>query len=83
LLLDHGADVDAKREDQWTALHDASYFGYFDIVKALLERGANVDERNDEGRTPFQLAGMRGEQEIMRLLSEYRARGEVEYGINV
>jgi serine/threonine-protein phosphatase 6 regulatory ankyrin repeat subunit B len=79
LLLDHGTDVNAKKVDRWTALHLASYFNFFDIAKALVERGANAHERNDEGRTPFQLAEMRRNQEIMRLLSEYSARGVVDH----
>jgi hypothetical protein len=78
LLLDHGADANAKTMDHSTPLHYASVFDHFDIAKALLERGANVHERNSEGRTPLQLAAIQGNQEIMRLLSEDRVHGDVD-----
>ena len=75
LLLDHGADVNAKMQDHWTALHFASKFGRFEIVEALLKQGANVGMRNDSGRTAYQVASRYGERKIMRLLSEYDVQG--------
>ena len=48
LLLEHGADVNARRNDQWTPLHTASYFGNVEIVHLLLDNGADP-EANAEG----------------------------------
>ena len=78
VLLEHGADVNAKKEDDWTALHLASYLDYFDVVEALLKRGANLHERDDQGRTPFQLAVMFGHQEVTQLLSAHGAHDVVD-----
>jgi len=44
LLLDSGADIDAK-DTYWTALHNASRGGHADFVALLLERGANANVR--------------------------------------
>jgi ankyrin repeat protein len=41
LLLDHGADVDLRNNDGWTALMNACGRGYNDIVKLLLAKGAD------------------------------------------
>ncbi len=55
-LLDHGADIDAMREDGRTALHVAASTSRPEVVGELLERGANVDALNEDGHTPLQLA---------------------------
>ena len=52
LLLDHGADMDAQKLDDWTPLHLAVGNHYLEIVEVLLEQRARVDLLNDEGRTP-------------------------------
>src|SRR5260221_13943894 len=75
LLLDHGADVNAKTQDHCTALHFASMLGYFEIAEALLKHGANVGMGNDSGRIPYEVASRYGERNIMRLLSEYDVHG--------
>jgi ankyrin repeat protein len=48
LLLDRGADVNARRNDHWTPLHCASYFGIVEILRVLLDHGADP-EANAEG----------------------------------
>ena len=73
MLLNHGADANAKKQDQKTALHLAVWRCHFDAVKALLEQGANVHVRNDLGQTPFWIASRRRDEGIMGLLSEYGA----------
>jgi ankyrin repeat protein len=53
LLLDRGADVDARdREFEQTALMLAVREAHPDIVALLLERGADVDARTRVGPTP-------------------------------
>ena len=72
LLLDHGADVNAQKEDRWTALHLGVLFGHVQVVEVLLKRGADPHARTKKGETPFQLASSssRNHTQIMRLLSE-------------
>src|SRR5260221_6343775 len=71
LLLDHGADVNAKMQGHSTALHLASQRGYLEIVEALLKQGASVGVQDEDDRTPSQVAVRFGERKIVQLLSEY------------
>ncbi|MCY3550514.1 MAG: CotH kinase family protein [Candidatus Poribacteria bacterium] len=49
LLLEHGADVNAKSRDGGTALHAAAFLGRVETVKLLLEKGADTTLRNNMG----------------------------------
>ena len=51
LLLERGADVNAKSRDGGTALHAAAFLGRAETVKLLLEKGANATLRNNMGST--------------------------------
>jgi ankyrin repeat protein len=52
-LLEHGADADAKDNDDSTVLHAASYYGGVKAVQLMLEHGANIHAQDDEGWTPL------------------------------
>ena len=56
LLLEHGAEVDAKNESGETALMVAASNGYEKNVTLLLEHGADADLRNADGKTARELA---------------------------
>jgi ankyrin repeat protein len=56
LLLDNGADVDARQEGGWVALHEAAQDGDVEMIGALLAHGADVNARNDAGQTPLTIA---------------------------
>ena len=49
LLLEHGADVNARSQDGGTALHTAAFLGRAETVKLLLENGADASLRNNMG----------------------------------
>lgn len=51
LLLDNGANVNARRRDGMTALHSAAYRGHLRVIRRLLERGADptIRARDDAG----------------------------------
>ncbi|MCY4552278.1 MAG: CotH kinase family protein, partial [Candidatus Poribacteria bacterium] len=51
LLLEHGADVNAKSRDGGTALHAAAFLGRAEATKLLLEKGADTTLRNKMGST--------------------------------
>jgi ankyrin repeat protein len=50
LLLENGADVNAKDNDSGDMpLHLASWKGHQAVVSILLEKGANVDAKDEDG----------------------------------
>ena len=66
----NGADVNAKSNRGWTALHEAALYGHVDIVKILIEKGANVDAKDEAGRTAFHWAAWRGHIDVVKFLIE-------------
>ena len=56
-LINKGANVDARDDDQRTPLHlAAEYSSNASVIEALLEGGANVDARDKHQCTPLHLA---------------------------
>jgi len=73
MLLERGAEIDARVQLGRTALHWAIVAKNLQSVRLLLEHGADVSVRDELGKTPFQLASFYGYQEIVELLSAYGA----------
>lgn len=53
LLIDEGADVNARNGDNATALNVACLFGQTETVQQLLESGADVNAETDDGTRPI------------------------------
>ncbi len=72
LLLDRGADVNAKASDGMTALLAGANRGDGALIKTLVEKGADVNVLDPLGRTPLILmaSGDYTEPETVRLLLE-------------
>jgi ankyrin repeat protein len=68
ILIDGGADVNARQHGGWTPLHSAAANGDRAAVELLLARGAKADSANDAGVTPAASARERGHTEIADLL---------------
>jgi ankyrin repeat protein len=66
VLLDHGADPDAKDRWDWSLLHYAC--GNVDLTKFLLDRGANPNVRTCGGRTPLHFVADEGNKAVTQLL---------------
>jgi ankyrin repeat protein len=64
LLIEHGADVNARQEGDWTALHEVAANGYDELVDALLSAGADPASTSATGQTPADLAGANGHAEL-------------------
>lgn len=69
MLLDKGADINARGGPCNTALQVASNLGRQDIVEILLAKGANVNaSAGGEHGTALQAASYHGYQDIVRML---------------
>jgi uncharacterized protein len=68
-LLSGGADISAKQNGGFTALHSAAANGNVPLVKLLIERGADPHVLSDDKKTPLQFAQERNRTEIVELLS--------------
>ena len=75
MLLEHGAEINARCRSDMTPLHwAAKRGGKTEVVRLLLEHGADVNARDQNGDTPSELGSRHGYPEIVKLLSEYRAK---------
>ena len=52
LLLQAGADIDAKDHDGWTPMHAAAHWGMDGACKLLAEHFCNFDLKNQVVRVP-------------------------------
>ena len=79
VLLDHGANPNARSDDNSTPLHHSSWHafrnhgGTVEGTRLLLKHGAIIDAEDNEGRTPLQLASEHGRDDIARCLKEHGA----------
>ena len=74
LLIEHGANVNARGKYYDTPLHIASYSGDADTVRLLIKHGAEVNSEDRWHCTPLHLALLSGRAEIVQLLVEHGAR---------
>jgi len=72
LLLDKGAQVEAKDRSGWTPLHYAAYKGHVEIVRLLCDHGAEIEACINTGWRPLHLAAIDGHIAIMKELIEER-----------
>jgi Ankyrin repeats (3 copies) len=72
LLLERGADPNAKGKVQLTSLHDAGIFGSeqegIDTTDVLLKSGADLEARDSGGNTPLMRALALGRLHVVRHL---------------
>ena len=52
-LLDQGADIDYKNENEWSALMVAILYDRKEIAKKLIELGADINTTQSDGKTPL------------------------------
>jgi ankyrin repeat protein len=60
LLLEHGADPNARQHGGFTALHTAGFRDDRAMAELLLAHGADASARSDEGQTPADTARSQG-----------------------
>jgi uncharacterized protein len=70
LLLDAGADPNAKSHEGGTPLHSAAFTGDLAIAKLLLASGADLEATDGKGRTALDLARDQRNAEVATLLHD-------------
>jgi len=73
VLLDHGANFNAKDTSGSTPLHEAVEKGDANLVGLLLHHGAAVNVTDRAGRTPLLIAAFRDNTSVARLLLDHGA----------
>lgn len=66
LLLDAGADIEARDAQGYTPLHSAAQMGNPQVIQLLLERGADKAAKDRHGRTPAHTAAMAGHEHALQ-----------------
>jgi ankyrin repeat protein len=75
ILIEHGAEVNARALDRATPLHLAAWLGKTEVAGLLLRNGADPDAKDEEGTPPLQ-AAVRN----LRPQTEQLVRGLIEAG---
>ncbi|XP_070189832.1 ankyrin repeat-containing protein DDB_G0279043-like [Littorina saxatilis] len=71
-LVKQGLDVNARSNDGMSPLAIASFWGYANIVKVLLEHGANISLGNKGTQwTPLHCAAFQGHGKVIMYLMDY------------
>lgn len=83
LLLEKGADVDAKTKGGETALQRAAKNGHEAVARLLLDRGAEVDSEDFLGRTPLYWAAKNKHSMIIKLLLARNANEDKIYRVTM
>ena len=68
ILLDNGADIDAKKMDGRTPLDDACYNGHMDLALVLMDSGADIYFINDYNQTLLHRASFNGPVDLVKIL---------------
>ena len=76
LLLEHGGEIEARREHNRTSLHAAAFNNSTEARKLLLEHRAEIKARDGQTRTPLHLAALNKSTEAAKLLLEHGAEIE-------
>jgi len=80
LLLESGADVNAKSNSGSTPLHEACEDGHLELANMLVENGADIRAKKNDGSTPLHSACEDGHLEVAMWLVENGADVNTEGG---
>lgn len=60
VLIENGAEIDAKDFELGTPLHSAVFFGQTNAVRFLIEMGADVNAEEENDNMPIHEATIQG-----------------------
>ena len=72
MLLEKGAQMNAKESDGMTPLHYACHRDHIEIVRLWCDRGSNIEAINIKGGTPLYYAALNGHLSVVKELVEKR-----------
>lgn len=72
-LVEHGVNLDARDDDDYTSLHKAIYRKNLDCIKCLVEHGANIHIQTKHKETPLYIAASIGNLDCIKYLIEQGA----------
>jgi ankyrin repeat protein len=70
LLIERGADVNARQQSGFTPLHEAALTGKLEFARLFLDHGADINAKNDDGKTSLSIATEAGREAMVRFLLE-------------
>merc|ERR1719204_642606 len=73
MILEAKAEVNAKHQGGWAALHFATRYGQFETVKKILEARVDVNAKEKDGWTPLHHATMYRSANIVSELLKFGA----------
>src|SRR6267378_934049 len=72
MLLEAGADANARQESGFVPLHVAASNGHAALVELLLKHGARADAKTDDGKTAGEMAAEKGHKELAEMLRNWK-----------
>ena len=75
MLIEHGADVNARQQEDFTPLMEAAQNGDLETAKLLLQHGADPKPAAAKGQSALGLAEQAGHTEMVELLRSALASG--------
>jgi len=70
LLVDAGADVNARQQAGIAPLHETAQNGDLELTKLLLDHGADPSAQDDQGKTPAATAREHGHEAVAAFLEK-------------
>jgi len=80
-LLEKGADFNIVTNTLIAPLHNASLYGYIEIVRILISKGADINIKDINEKTPLYYACSKGQLEVINYLLQQGVRTTDYYGL--
>lgn len=79
-LAKRGADLNARFERGWTALHIASAHNHPNFADSLLQNGADTEVKLEDAATPLHVSAANGNSKVVEVLLRHRAKLDAKRG---